>query len=84
MTREISSCEEALQVLAEHLDDELDPGLRTQLLEHLDTCRSCYSRAEFERRLKAHLRSLGQEPVPVAVTERVHRLLQQFASSTTP
>lgn len=84
MTREITSCEEALQVLADHLDDELDPELRTQLLGHLDTCRSCYSRAEFERRLKARVRSLGHEPVPDAVSERVRRLLHHFTESATP
>lgn len=76
---DIQNCEDALRVLAEHLDQELDPHLDRQLLEHLDSCRSCYSRSEFDRRLKAKVRDLGREPVPATVLDRVHALLRDFA-----
>ena len=76
---EINSCAEAIRVLAEHLDDELDEGLKRELLGHLDTCRSCYSRAEFERQLKEQVRTLASEPVPSAVTDRMQGLLREFS-----
>lgn len=76
---DIQDCEDALRVLAEHLDHELDQRLDRQLLEHLDSCRSCYSRAEFDRRLKAQMRQLGNEKVPASVVDRVHSLLSEFA-----
>ncbi|MFP5336313.1 MAG: anti-sigma factor family protein [Actinomycetes bacterium] len=83
MTREdITTCDEALAVLAQHLDRELEGHLDAQLVAHLEACRSCYSRAEFERRLKARIRELGSEPVPDDVMQRVQRLLQDFTSST--
>ena len=68
---DIQNCQDALRVLAEHLD--------RQLFEHLDSCRSCYSRSEFDRQLKAQIRQLGHEPVPAAVVDRVHGLLREFA-----
>ena len=76
---DIRSCEDALRVLAEHLDHELDDHLDDQLLAHLESCRSCYSRSEFDRRLKAQIRELGHEPVPAPVLDRVHELLREFA-----
>jgi anti-sigma factor (TIGR02949 family) len=76
---DIQNCEDALRVLAEHLDHELDQHLDRQLLEHLDSCRSCYSRAEFDRQLKAQVKELGREPVPATVVDRVHELLREFA-----
>lgn len=81
MTREITNCEEALRVLAEHLDDELDAVEEGQLLHHLETCRSCYSRAEFERQLKAQMHALAREPVPSSVAHRVQQLLCDFDPS---
>lgn len=76
---DIQNCEDALRVLAEHLDHELDERLDRQMLEHLDSCRSCYSRSEFDRRLKAQIRELGHVTVPATVVDRVHELLREFA-----
>jgi anti-sigma factor (TIGR02949 family) len=83
VTREITNCEEAIRVLAEHLDDELDGERRAQLLRHLDACRSCCSRAEFERQLKEQIQDLASEAVPAGVTDRVQRLLREFGEPTT-
>lgn len=78
MTGEISNCEDALRVLAEHLDGELDDPHHEHLRRHLETCRSCYSRAEFERELKAQVNALAREPVPASVAHRVQELLCDF------
>ena len=78
MTTEIRSCEDALRVLAAHLDGELDGSTGQGLEEHLERCRSCYSRAEFERRLKARLTDAGREPVRPELADRIHRLIRAF------
>lgn len=80
----ITSCEEAIRVLAEHLDHELSGRLEVELNAHLETCRSCCSRAEFERELKARIRDLGVEPVDHRVSGRVQALLRSFADTHTP
>lgn len=77
-TNEIRSCEDALRLLAAHLDRELEAGTREQIDRHLETCRSCYSRAEFEKRLKSSLAALGHEPVRPALADRVQTLIRKF------
>jgi anti-sigma factor (TIGR02949 family) len=77
-TTDITNCDEALKVLAEHLDRELDERRDTQLHAHLESCRSCYSRAEFERQLKAQIRALGADEVPDDLTARIQGLLNTF------
>lgn len=81
MTRAIESCEDALRILAAHLDGELDPSSNRELERHLTTCRSCYSRAEFERRLKDRLAAVGRETVRPELTERVHTMIRKFTVS---
>jgi anti-sigma factor (TIGR02949 family) len=70
-------CEQALRRLFDFLDHELEDGERDAMQRHLSTCRSCFSRADFERRLKAKLGELRQEPAPSA-GERIKRLLESF------
>lgn len=76
-------CEEALRHLAAFLDHELD-GKESEAVEgHLEACRSCFSRAEFERRLKERIRrDLAVQDVPAELEERVRNLLRSLPEST--
>jgi anti-sigma factor (TIGR02949 family) len=69
------SCDDALRLLAQYLDRELGDGDRADVERHLATCRSCFSRAEFERRLKGELARLGSSEVPPALEDRIRVLL---------
>lgn len=80
---EIQSCEEALRLLAAHIDGELEPPTEKGLEDHLARCRSCYSRAEFERRLKEQVSALASEEVSPSLTRRVKSLIGQFDGSRT-
>jgi anti-sigma factor (TIGR02949 family) len=74
-------CEAALRRLAELLDGELDEAPRSAVEHHIDTCRSCYSRAEFERKLKSRLRELRDEPVDPAFENHIGEIARGFTSS---
>ena len=74
-------CDEALRLLAAYLDDELHPGAHENVERHLELCRSCFSRAEFERRLKGEINRLGREQVPPTFERRVRQLLDSFVPS---
>ena len=78
MTRDDGmGCEEALERLATYLDGELAPDDVPEMEKHLERCRSCFSRAEFERRLKERLRrDLGLPAVPVEFEERIRGILE--------
>lgn len=73
------TCEEALRMLAEHLDGELDEPHQHDVEDHLRTCRSCYSRAEFERRLKAQVGELRAQAVQPGFEQRIRELIGRFS-----
>lgn len=71
-------CEEALRRLFDHLDAELQGEPRLEMEQHLERCRSCFSRVEFEKRLKAFTTALRREPVPPELERRIRRVLDGF------
>lgn len=77
--RDVLACDEAIRLLARYLDGELERESRGKLEEHLNLCRSCYSRHEFEKGLKEQLARLGQEPVRPEFQERIRGLVSRFS-----
>jgi predicted anti-sigma-YlaC factor YlaD len=73
------TCDEALRLLAVFLDGELHDVSHAAVERHLEVCRSCYSRAEFERRLKAEIGRLRREEVSPGFETRVRNILDSFA-----
>jgi anti-sigma factor (TIGR02949 family) len=71
-------CEEVLRHLFAYLDGELEDGRQQQIRAHLELCRGCFSRMEFESRLKAHLRDAGRIIVPPEVERRVRSVLDEL------
>lgn len=78
-TNETIGCAEAVRRLAAYLDGELDADAEDEVDRHLERCRSCFSRAEFEKRLRAHIReSLKEEAVSPEFESRVRSLLRRI------
>ncbi len=71
-------CAQALKRLIEFIDRELADADRDVIERHLQTCRSCLSRAEFERALKGKLRGLSHGDVPSKTLDRITALMQEF------
>lgn len=59
-------CEQALAQIFEFIDHELGAHEHAAIEQHLHACRSCFSRAEFERRLKQKLTGLRGRATPDA------------------
>jgi anti-sigma factor (TIGR02949 family) len=76
------TCDEALRMLAAFLDGELHLETGKAVSQHLEVCRSCFSRSEFERRLKGEMNRLGREEITPGFEERVRRLLGSFSASS--
>ena len=74
----VIDCEEALRRLFEYLDAELPGEPQREIEQHLERCRSCFSRVEFEKRLKAYTADLGHEPVPSELEVRIRKVLDGF------
>lgn len=71
-------CEEAIRLLLEYLDSELDADNNAAMQAHLQTCRACYSRMEFERRLKEIARNVKNQTAPVSLRARVRKITEGF------
>ena len=71
------NCEQALARIFEFIDHELKPHEREAMQEHLHTCKSCFSRSEFERRLKEKLNELRGE-ADTATQDRIKKLFKSF------
>jgi anti-sigma factor (TIGR02949 family) len=78
MTKEEINCEQALKQILDYIDHELGEHERAAMTQHLHTCKSCFSRMEFERRLKEKVGALCEEEVPAQLGERIKGLLKGF------
>ena len=74
------NCDEAVKLLAAFLDEELHADARASVDQHLARCRSCFSRAEFERGLKGEIGRLRRAEVTPRFEARIRRLLAAFAA----
>lgn len=72
------NCRQALALVADFLDKELGQPERTQLEQHIQTCRQCFNRFEFERLLKARLTHLKSAEPSELLRKRVATILEQF------
>lgn len=78
MVKSTVTCEEVLKLLVAYLDRETDPHTAAEIEQHLKECRGCFSRAEFEQRLKAHLRAAGSRSAPDRLRARIKKLVDEF------
>lgn len=69
-------CEEALLHIFEFIDHELHGAKRHAMQHHIDTCKSCFSRVEFERRLKEKLKALREAQTAAAARRRIQKVLK--------
>lgn len=72
------SCEQVLEHLLAHLDQELNAETSAEIDRHLAECRGCFSRAEFERRLKSRVAQTGTASAPESLRARIKGLIERF------
>jgi len=71
-------CEEVIAHLLSYLDGEIDDAKRAQMDHHLEECRGCFSRAEFEKALRDRVRQAGDAKPSPSLQERIKGLMDQF------
>lgn len=78
MTDEALSCEEVIEHIFDYLDGELDQATQGRIERHLETCRDCFSRAEFEELLRRKIRAAGSQKAPERLQRRIREMLDRF------
>ena len=72
------SCEEVIERLFDYLDSELGPQQADDIERHLHRCRDCFTRTEFEKRLRARVEAAGTASVPPRLQRRIQHLLDRY------
>jgi len=67
-------CEEAIRLVLDYLDNELTEIDHDAMEKHLHTCRSCFSRMEFEKHLKGKLHKVESIEAPQALKDRIKKM----------
>lgn len=78
MNAEHITCQEVMQQLFDFLDRELDSELSDRIDDHLERCRDCFTRAEFEKRLRARVNETAEVKAPERLRRRIRRVLDEF------
>jgi len=71
-------CEEVVDQLLTFLDGEIEERRRTLIQTHLEECRSCCSRADFELALRHKVREVASKQPSSALRETIRQLIDQF------
>lgn len=75
------TCREALRVVQEFIDGELEAGSETRIRQHFDMCRRCYPHLGFERAFRdAIRRATADEAAPERLRDRVAALIAEAES----
>jgi anti-sigma factor (TIGR02949 family) len=72
------SCEQVIQGLRAFLDKDCKQGDAAQIKEHLELCRACFSRSEFEQLLKEEIKKKTDCICPEKVKARIKSILDHF------
>jgi anti-sigma factor (TIGR02949 family) len=75
-------CDEVMRQLFDYLDGEVDETAEHEIHNHIDECRSCFSRVEFEKTLKDKIRAGKGEAPPGSLRDRVADLMKSFSLDT--
>ncbi len=75
MRRDSIPCQQAMMRLWEFLDRELDPVSEDEVRSHLEVCRRCYPRYDFQRAYFGLMQRLANEPQPPELRSRIFQAL---------
>ena len=78
-------CEEALKVVQEYLDGELDEASARSVRKHFDACGRCYPHLDFEKAYRdAVCRAVKRETVPSDLRAKVAALIAEADGKADP
>ena len=71
-------CEQAIKMILEYLDKELPDHDHDAMDTHLETCRSCFSRMEFEKMLKGKVNALPVKKAPDSLRIKIKKVTSKY------
>ena len=75
----MTDCKTALKDLFDYLDKELDKGNTEEFERHIELCRKCFDRFEFEKMLRDRIRQKAGESSPSPeLRKRIQDIMDKF------
>ena len=74
-------CEEAIRILFDYLDRELGNADHEAMEEHLHACRSCFTRMEFEKKLKDKIKNAREESASDDLKMRIRKISEMLGGN---
>jgi len=71
------ACEKAIKMILEYLDNELTEHDHVSMNAHFETCRSCFSRMEFEKMLKDKISALPAKKAPDSLRDKIKKVTEK-------
>ncbi len=72
------SCEEALKRVFDYIDNHLEGISKNEFEDHIEKCRHCFDRVEFEKLLKSRLRALKYKESSEGLRKRIDDIIMKF------
>ncbi len=71
-------CSGVIRLLFEYLDNELERHDHMAVEVHLYDCRACFSRMQFDKRLKGMVKGTDTASSPDALRDRITKMTELF------
>ncbi|WP_159590401.1 anti-sigma factor family protein [Chelativorans xinjiangense] len=71
-------CEEVVEHLLTFLDGEAEESRRKLIAQHLEECRSCCSRVDFELALRHKVQETATRKPTVRLKQKIRQLIDEF------
>jgi mycothiol system anti-sigma-R factor len=74
----MQSCEQVIQNIWEYLDKEMCSADMSEVQKHLDLCRGCFTRMEFEKLLREKMQKATNHCCPEKLKQRIKKLIDLY------
>ena len=74
----MSSCKKIILELSDYLDNELDPGLRQELEDHMCACPDCRVIIDTTRQTIQVYRGCEPYPLPQSLHDRLQQAIRKY------
>ena len=71
-------CKSVLKDLFDYIDKEMNDQDASEMKAHLELCRVCFDRMEFEQLLRSHLQDKTTHPCPDSLKTRIKKLIENY------
>lgn len=74
------SCNKTLEKMFEYIDGALAGKSNSELEQHIETCKGCLKKLDFQLKLKKRLTKVMPTPVSKGLTKRLDNILNSYSA----